>query len=353
MLLSMSDLACCNTGMGEVVFSKPTIDARTDPTKPPTAVIDTATGLVTPIPPQATVTVVEPEPWWQSLAVIGGAVLLIGGAVWLARRLAANAGDLDDAVIVRRRGRPVIVYDDEPDPIVIPAWRRRSEPTVVIEEPPNVLVNPPRGTFSEGRVTHFEGLLKEALEGTGAKVKIKYPRHGDVNVPYVEVTNVDYDAIAADMDLLLKLNKLVRSFGVDYDLTKSGVVIGRPTDKNPKKRSKARKGAKKSKGAKKRNFDWSELTSDDDENEDESNDDSGEDDLGSMSDQPPRFSLAELEAMPTISSGHMDDLKHDDAGWRVWISRMTVDDGADYDNMVTVERLRDGRWVAFETYEPD
>lgn len=350
MLLSMSDLACCGSGMGEVVFSKPTIDARTDPTRPPTAIVDTATGLVTPIPPRATVTVLEPDPWWQPLVVLGGAILFIGAAAWLWRRALASAAELDDVdVVVRRRGRPVIVYDDEPAPIVLPSWRR-SEPTVIVEEPPNVLVNPPRGTFGEGRVTHFEALLKEALAGTGAKVKIKFPRHGDVNLPYVEVTNIDYDAIAADMDLLTRLNKLVRTFGVDYELTSSGVVIGRPqsTSRNRKSKKKAKPRSKR------RNFDFPDPNQDDSDNDSSDDDNDQDDDLGLMRDRPEHFSLAELEAMPTISTGHMDDLKYDEgAGWRVWISRMTVEDGADCDNLVTVERLQDGRWSEFETYEPD
>lgn len=134
MLVSMSDLA-------EVIFTKPTIDARTDPTRPPTAVIDTATGLVTPVRPGSRVTIIgepEPQPLWMSLAMVGGAVLAFGAVIWVFRRLSGPLGDSDEAVIVRRR-RPVVIYEDEPFYLPSP---RRSEPTVVIEEPPNVLVNP-------------------------------------------------------------------------------------------------------------------------------------------------------------------------------------------------------------------
>jgi hypothetical protein len=49
------------------------------------------------------------------------------------------------------------------------------------------------------------------------------------------------------------------------------------------------------------------------------------------------FSLAQLEAVPTISEGHTSDLKWDTGRTRVWLSRMTKEDGMPYDNQVTVE----------------
>ena len=36
---------------------------------------------------------------------------------------------------------------------------------------------------------------------------------------------------------------------------------------------------------------------------------------------------------------------------RVWLHRMTVDDGAECDNLATVERLLDGRWQTVTEYQ--
>jgi len=61
--------------------------------------------------------------------------------------------------------------------------------------------------------------------------------------------------------------------------------------------------------------------------------------------------LAELEARPTLHSGHFDNLKAEGADYRVWLSRMTVADGMPYNNQVTLERLIKGRWQTVETRE--
>jgi hypothetical protein len=67
------------------------------------------------------------------------------------------------------------------------------------------------------------------------------------------------------------------------------------------------------------------------------------------------FTLKELKAMPTISSGHTDDLKRDSMGTRIWLSRMTVEDGMPYNNQVTIEQYKnDGknaRWETIHQYE--
>jgi hypothetical protein len=59
------------------------------------------------------------------------------------------------------------------------------------------------------------------------------------------------------------------------------------------------------------------------------------------------YTLEELESMPTISKGHTDDLKYEDDDTRVWLSRMTVEDGMPYNNQVTVEKYEeiDGSWI--------
>ncbi len=54
------------------------------------------------------------------------------------------------------------------------------------------------------------------------------------------------------------------------------------------------------------------------------------------------YTLAELEALPTLSQGHTDDLKVETENTRVWLSRMTVEDGEPYNNKVTIEKLKGG-----------
>lgn len=64
--------------------------------------------------------------------------------------------------------------------------------------------------------------------------------------------------------------------------------------------------------------------------------------------------LKRIVKMPTISHGQYDDLKYDDGKFRVWVSRMTVQDGAPCDNEITYECLDEekGRWETFESFEP-
>lgn len=69
-----------------------------------------------------------------------------------------------------------------------------------------------------------------------------------------------------------------------------------------------------------------------------------------------RYTLAQLQRTPTIRQGQTDDLKVEAGALRVWLSRMRVEDGAPYNNEVTVERLRaDARtgwcWETVEQYE--
>lgn len=58
-----------------------------------------------------------------------------------------------------------------------------------------------------------------------------------------------------------------------------------------------------------------------------------------------RYTAAELEAMPTISSAQTDDLKVDTGTLRVWLARTGVADGEKWNNRISVEVLKDGRWV--------
>jgi hypothetical protein len=64
-----------------------------------------------------------------------------------------------------------------------------------------------------------------------------------------------------------------------------------------------------------------------------------------------KYTLRELQAMETISQGHTDNLKIKTEDTKVWLSRMTVEDGMPYNNMVTIEKLtNDGRWETVEEY---
>lgn len=67
--------------------------------------------------------------------------------------------------------------------------------------------------------------------------------------------------------------------------------------------------------------------------------------------KPPRYSLAALKKMPTKDWSHFDNLKYDDGKYRVWLSRMTVADGAPYDNQVTVEQNKNGVWTQIDQYQ--
>lgn len=64
------------------------------------------------------------------------------------------------------------------------------------------------------------------------------------------------------------------------------------------------------------------------------------------------YSLAELEAMPTLHQGQTDDLKFDNQSVKVWLSRLTIEDGMPYNNQVTIEMYDDkGAWVISKKYE--
>lgn len=67
-----------------------------------------------------------------------------------------------------------------------------------------------------------------------------------------------------------------------------------------------------------------------------------------------RFTKAELQKMPTISSGHFENLKAestvDGIPTRWWLTRMTVEDGENH--AVHVEQLLDGSWQNVHKYAP-
>ena len=63
------------------------------------------------------------------------------------------------------------------------------------------------------------------------------------------------------------------------------------------------------------------------------------------------FTLDQIEAMPTIYQGHTDDLKIETPITRVWLSRLTVEDGMPYNNMVTVDSHGQYGWETINEYE--
>ena len=64
-----------------------------------------------------------------------------------------------------------------------------------------------------------------------------------------------------------------------------------------------------------------------------------------------KYTLRELQQLETISQGQTDNLKIKTEKTKVWLSRMTVEDGMTYNNMVTIEKLtKDGRWEIIEEY---
>lgn len=64
-----------------------------------------------------------------------------------------------------------------------------------------------------------------------------------------------------------------------------------------------------------------------------------------------RYTLEELEALPTQCVGQADDLKIEGDGVRVWLSRCGVADGEPYENKVTVEKWIHLYWETVETYQ--
>jgi len=64
-----------------------------------------------------------------------------------------------------------------------------------------------------------------------------------------------------------------------------------------------------------------------------------------------RYTANQLKAMPTLSTGHFDNLKVDNGCVRVWLSRCTVEDGEPYNDKVTVENLIDGKWETVDQYQ--
>ena len=63
------------------------------------------------------------------------------------------------------------------------------------------------------------------------------------------------------------------------------------------------------------------------------------------------YTLAELQALPTIEQAWTGNLKVQTNSKRIWLSRMTIEDGADYNNQVTIETYTNGSWAPILTYQ--
>lgn len=64
-----------------------------------------------------------------------------------------------------------------------------------------------------------------------------------------------------------------------------------------------------------------------------------------------KYTLKELQQLETITQGHTDNLKIETEDIKVYLSRMTVEDGMTANNMVTVKKLTDGgNWEIIAEY---
>lgn len=57
------------------------------------------------------------------------------------------------------------------------------------------------------------------------------------------------------------------------------------------------------------------------------------------------YTVKELKNLPTLHSGQFDNLKVESKVERVWLSRMTIEDGAVANNIITIEKLKEEGWI--------
>jgi hypothetical protein len=62
------------------------------------------------------------------------------------------------------------------------------------------------------------------------------------------------------------------------------------------------------------------------------------------------YPLKYLQKRPTLAQDMTGDLKVETPRRRVWLARTTVADGEPYNHRVTVEALKNGKWVILEEY---
>lgn len=66
---------------------------------------------------------------------------------------------------------------------------------------------------------------------------------------------------------------------------------------------------------------------------------------------PATIYAEDLRDRPTLAVGQADNLKIDTGETRYWLCRCGIADGMPVDDVVTVERLIDGRWETVLTYD--
>lgn len=66
-----------------------------------------------------------------------------------------------------------------------------------------------------------------------------------------------------------------------------------------------------------------------------------------------KLTLEEIRNLPVIRQGHFDNVVMEESKLRVLHSRMTVTDGAPYDNQITVQTYDPDRaqWVITQQYQ--
>ena len=63
------------------------------------------------------------------------------------------------------------------------------------------------------------------------------------------------------------------------------------------------------------------------------------------------LTLEEVIKMEVISQGQTDDLIFEDDGVRLWVSRMTEEDGMPYNHQITVEAYDGSSWFTITEYQ--
>lgn len=66
-----------------------------------------------------------------------------------------------------------------------------------------------------------------------------------------------------------------------------------------------------------------------------------------------KITLTEAKNATVIRQGHFDNLiySNKEGTEEIWISRLIVADGVDYNNQVTHKKLINGNWVETKVYE--
>ena len=65
------------------------------------------------------------------------------------------------------------------------------------------------------------------------------------------------------------------------------------------------------------------------------------------------YTPKQILELPTIETGHTENLKiHVPLKTKIWVSRLTTDDGMPYNNQIVVEQLKDSKWTTVLEINP-